>query len=79
MNAAGDFLPTFTIFKGKSAIKNLAPPPGWIVSLNDKAWVGEETMLHRIKEVLRLHTQQRPSLLLLDSFSAQPQPKFGLC
>ena len=79
MNAAGVFLPTLTILKGKRAIKNLDPPPGWFVTLNAKAWVGEETMLQWIKEVLRLHTQRRPSLLLLDSFSAQPQPRFGLC
>ena len=70
VNAAGDFLPTLTIFKGKRAIKNLVTPPGWIVTVNDKAWMREETMLQWINEVLRPHTQRSPSLLVLDSFSA---------
>ena len=64
------FLPTFTIFKGKRAIKNLNPPPGWSFTLIDKTWMGKETMFQWIKEDLRLHTQRRPSLLVLDSFSA---------
>ena len=69
MNAAGDFLPNFYhIFKGKRAIKNLDPPPGWIVTLNHKAWMGEETMLQWIKKVHRLQTQRRPSLLLSTCF-----------
>ena len=52
MNAAGDFLPTFTILKGKRAIKNLDPSPGWFVTLNDKLCMGEETMLQWIKRFL---------------------------
>ena len=68
VNAAGDFLPTLTIFKGKRAIKNSVTPPGWIVTLNNKAWMRRETMLQWINEVLRPHTQRRPSLLVLDSF-----------
>ena len=69
MNTAGDFLPTFTIFKVNRAIKNFDPPPGWCVTFNDKAWMSEETMLQWIKEVLCLHTQRRP-FMVLDSFLA---------
>lgn len=70
VNVAGEFLPTFTIFKGKREVKDIEAPAGWVVAVNEKAWMKEETMIRWIKEVLRPYTQRRPSLLILDSFSA---------
>lgn len=40
VNAAGEFLPTMTIFRGKRERKELRPPTGWIVCMNEKAWRG---------------------------------------
>ena len=70
INAAGEFLPTMTIFKGKRDPKDVQIPRGWVVCYNDKAWMREDVMIRWIKEVLRPYTQRRPALLVMDSFSA---------
>ena len=58
-----------TIFQGKRELQ-ISALTGWVVAVNDKAWMREDVMLRWIREILRPYTQRRPSLLVLDSFSA---------
>ena len=71
VNAAGEYLPTMCIFKGKRQPKDLRIPRGWVICMNDKAWMNEEVMIGWINEILRPYTQRCPCLLVLDSFSAR--------
>ena len=52
INAAGEVLPTMTIFKDKRDPKDVQIPRGWVVCYNDKAWMREDVMILWIKEVL---------------------------
>ena len=70
INAAGMFLPTMIIFKGKREPKDLQVKSGRIACSNEKAWMREELMIRWVKEILRSYTQRRPALLVMDSFSA---------
>ena len=70
VSAAGQFLPSMVIFKGKRDPKEVDIPKGWVVCFNDKAWMREDVMIRWIKEILRPYTQRRPALLVMDSFSA---------
>ena len=45
VNAPSEFLPTFTIFKGKREVKDINAPAGWIVAVSEKAWMREDTMI----------------------------------
>ena len=69
MSAAGDVLPPMIIFKGKRAL-NIQTPPGWIVCVQEKAWMDEELMLRWIKDIYLRHTDKERSLLVMDSFRA---------
>ena len=44
-------------------------PKGWVLQMNDRAWMNEEVMLKWVK-ILHPYTQQHPALLVMDSFSA---------
>ena len=70
VSAAGQFLPTMVIFKGKCDPKEVDIPQGWVVCFNDKVWTREDVMIRWIKEILHPYTQRRPALLVMDSFSA---------
>ena len=74
VSAAGEFLPTMAIFKGKRNPDDVNGPKGWVVCFNDKAWMREDVMIRWIKEILRPYTQRRPALLVMDSFSAHLTP-----
>ena len=45
VSAPSEFLPTFTIFKGKREVKDINALAGWIVAVNEKAWMTEHTMI----------------------------------
>ena len=70
INAAGMFLPTMTIFKGRQEPEDLQVKSGWIVCCNENAWMREELMIRWVKEILRPYTQSRPALLVMDSLAA---------
>ena len=70
VTAAGQYLPTMCVFKGKCEPKDVVLPKGWVLQMNDRAWVNEEVMIRWIREILRPYTQRRPALLVMDSFSA---------
>lgn len=70
VSAAGEFLPTMVIFRGKRDPKDVEIPRGWVVCFNDKAWMREDVMIRWVKEILRPYTQRRQALLVMDSFSA---------
>ena len=67
VSAAGDVLPPMIIFKGKRAF-NIQTPPGWIVCVQEKAWMDEERMLCWIKDIYLRHTEKERSLPVMDSF-----------
>ena len=73
--AAGQYLPTMCVFKGKREPKDVALPKGWVLQMKDLAWVNEEVMLRCVREILRPYTQRRPALLVMDSFSAHISSK----
>ena len=69
VSAAGDVLPPMIIFKGKRAL-NIQTPPGWIVCVQEKAWMDKERMLRWIKDIYLRHTEKERSLLVMDPFHA---------
>lgn len=60
ISAAGDYLPAMCIFKGKREPKDLKLPKGWVIQMNEKAWMNEAVMIRWINEILRPYTQRRP-------------------
>ena len=70
VSAAGKFLPTMVICKGKPDQKDPEMPQGWVLCYNDKAWMREDIMMCWIKEVLLPYTKQCKTLLVMDSFPA---------
>lgn len=71
-NAAGKFLPTLAIFKGKTlrALKGITPPHGIHVRAQKNAWIDKDLMLYWIQNIWKAFTKGRPSLLILDRCKA---------
>ncbi|MEW8548669.1 MAG: hypothetical protein AB2693_34645 [Candidatus Thiodiazotropha sp.] len=69
VSAAGDVLPPMIIFKGKRPV-SLNVPKGWIVCVQEKAWMDETLMIRWVKEILFPHTKKERCLLVMDSFRA---------
>lgn len=69
VSAAGDVLSPMVIFKGKRPL-NLDVPKGWIICVQEKAWMDETLMLRWVKEILLPHTKKERCLLVMDSFPA---------
>jgi len=65
--ASGDVLAPMIIFKGKRELK-LKSPKGWIIAVQQKAWMDEHLMLRWVKEIYRQYTEKKQSLCVLDSF-----------
>ena len=68
VSASGDVLPTFVIFKGKRALKDIKAPSDITVLVQEKAWVDESIMLKWVDDSLRVYTNRNRSLLVMDSF-----------
>ena len=70
--ATGDMLPPMIIFKGKTtrAIHGVRSKGGAVITYQQKAWMDEDIMKPWITKVWIVYTKKRPSLLILDSFSA---------
>jgi len=69
VTASGDVISPMIIFKGKRELK-LKCPKGWIVAVQQKAWMDEVLMAKWVKEIYRQYTNRKPSLCVLDSFRA---------
>ena len=71
--ATGDMLPPMIIFKGTTtrSINGVTNKNGAIVTYQGKAWMDEDIMKQWITRVWVQYTKKRPSLLVLDSFSAR--------
>ena len=76
-NAAGKFLPTLTIFKGKTlrALKGITSPHGIHVRAQKNAWIDKDLMLYWIENIWKVFTNGRPSLLILDRCKAHLDDK----
>ena len=70
--ATGDMLPPMIIFKGTTtrSIASVSDKNGAIIAYQEKGWMNEEIMKQWITTVWMQYTQRKPSLLVLDSFSA---------
>jgi hypothetical protein len=66
--ADGAVLPPMIIFKGKRALKDIKAPKGWIVCVQQKAWMDSTLMVRWIKEILQVYTKKKQSLCVIDSF-----------
>ena len=70
--ATGEMLPPMIIFKGTTtrSINGVTNKNGAIVTYQGKAWMDEDIMKQWITRVWVQYTKKRPSLLVLNSFSA---------
>lgn len=66
---SGDVLPPMIIFKGKRTL-DLKAPKGWLIAVQEKAWMDETLMLRWINEIYLPFTGRERSLLVMDSFRA---------
>ena len=65
--ADGQLPPPMVIFKGKRQL-NLRAPPGFIIAVQEKAWMDAALMSRYIREIWFAYTKRSKSLLVLDSF-----------
>ncbi len=70
VSAAGNVLPTMIIFKGKRQLKDIKAPAGFLVCVQEKAWMDETLMKDWVLQCFRKYTNRQPALLVLDSFRA---------
>ena len=68
-SANGGLLPPMIVFKGKRALKGIVAPPGFIVTVQEKAWMNEELTLQYIRDIWEPNMGPG-SLLVWDSFRA---------
>jgi hypothetical protein len=61
------------MFTGKRKLKETTPP-GWMLAVNDKAWMREDLMITWLQTVIKPYTDKRPCLLVMDSFAAHLTP-----
>ena len=51
VTAAGQYLPTMCILKGKREPKYVVLSKGWVLQMNDRAWMNEEVMLKWVRVI----------------------------
>ena len=70
--ASGTLLPPMIIFKGttRRSVRKVSDKDGAVIEFQKKAWMDEKIMLEWIKKIWVVYTKKRPSLLILDCFSA---------
>ena len=71
--ATDDMLAPMVVFKGTTngCVSGVRSSDGTLVSYQKKAWINENEMLKWIRNIWIRYTKKKPSLLFLDSFSAQ--------
>ena len=68
--ASGKMLPAMIIFKGQEPPRDIQVPPGWLVCAQQDGWMDGDLMETWCQRILLPFTNQRKSLLIMDSFPA---------